>query len=74
MFYVVVFFYYSIIILCFSFVLYCFSVVLALDKDLNSLAPEADNRLSDDKENAIKQILSAKVMSTEMRFLKLKPE
>ena len=46
--------------------MYCFSVVLALDKDLNSLAPEADNRLSDDKENAIKQILSAKVMSTEL--------
>jgi len=46
--------------------LYCFSVVLALDEDLNSLAPEADNRLSDDKENAIKQILSAKVMSTEL--------
>ena len=43
-----------------------FRVVLALDKDLNSLAPEADNRLSDDKENAIKQILSAKVMSTEL--------
>jgi len=62
------------LILCFSFVLYCFSVVLALDKDLNSLAPEADNRLSDDKRIAIKQILSAKVMSTEMRFLKLKPE
>ncbi|XP_023331500.1 uncharacterized protein LOC111703703 isoform X2 [Eurytemora carolleeae] len=38
-------------------------VVLALDKDLNSLAPEADNRLSDDKENAIKQILSAKTLN-----------
>ncbi|XP_023348834.1 uncharacterized protein LOC111717566 [Eurytemora carolleeae] len=38
-------------------------VVLALDKDLNSLAPEADSRLSDDKENAIKQILSAKTLN-----------
>ena len=52
--------------LFYGLVLYCFSVVLALDKDLNSLAPEADNRLSDDKENAMKQILSAKVMSTEL--------
>ena len=52
--------------LFYGLVLYCFSVVLALDKDLNALAPEADSRLSDEKENVIKQILSAKVISTQL--------
>ena len=52
--------------LFYGLVLYCFSVVLALDKDLNSLAPEADSRLSDEKENVIKQILSAKVFSPQL--------
>ncbi|XP_023331505.1 uncharacterized protein LOC111703709 [Eurytemora carolleeae] len=40
-------------------------IVLAFDKNLNSLAPESD---SDDRKNAIKQILSAKTLNDVLPF------